>query len=187
MRGPPFKRSIVRYKTTLAGMLNGLWLFVRNVAMIVLFPGIVVGYIPYRLTAPVSVPSLDSWSRYQYAATLLLVTGAAILLKSIWSFARVGRGTLAPFDETERLIVVGLYRYVRNPMYVGVIAILLAESWFFWSGQLLLYAGMCFIVANILVIGYEENRLKYKYGEEFRRYCEHVGRWLPGKPYDHTG
>ncbi len=168
-------------------MSENLWLFIRNVAMIILFPGTVTVYFPYRLLAPVTVLGLDSWSLSQYIAALLLIIGIAILLKSIWSFASIGRGTLAPFDETRKLIVVGLYRYVRNPMYVGVMMILLAESWFFWSSQLLIYTGICFVVANILVIGYEENRLKYKYGDDFRRYCEHVGRWIPGKPYDLTG
>ena len=120
-------------------------------------------------------------------ASLLLAIGASILLRSIWSFAHVGKGTLAPFDETQKLIVVGLYRYVRNPMYVGVMLILLAQSWFFWSSTLLSYTGFCFIVANIIVIGYEENRLRHKYGDEFREYCRHVGRWIPGKPYHLAG
>ncbi len=168
-------------------MLENLWLVTRNVAMIVLFPGTVVVYIPYRLLAPFSIAGLISWSVTQFVAVLLLAIGASILLRSIWSFAHVGEGTLAPFDETQKLIVVGLYRYVRNPMYVGVILILLAESWFFWSSVLLSYTGFCFIVANILVIGYEENRLRHKYGDEFRQYCSHVGRWIPGKPYHHTG
>ena len=168
-------------------MLENLWLVTRNVAMIVLFPGTVVVYIPYRLLAPFSIPGLISWSVTQYVAVLFLAIGAFILFRSIWSFARVGKGTLAPFDETHKLIVVGLYRYVRNPMYVGVILILLAEAWFFWSSALLSYTGFCFIVANILVIGYEENRLRHKYGDEFWQYCRHVGRWIPGKPYHHTG
>jgi protein-S-isoprenylcysteine O-methyltransferase Ste14 len=154
--------------------------------MIVLFPGTVAVYIPYRLLGPIGVPGPSSWSLIHYAAALLLAVGTATLFNSIWSFARVGDGTLAPFDETKKLIVVGLYRYVRNPMYVGVILILLAESWFFWSSTLLMYSCFCFFVANILIIGYEENRLRHKYGDEFRRYCEHVGRWIPGRPYDHA-
>ncbi len=168
-------------------MLENLWLVTRNVAMIVLFPGTVVVYIPYRLLAPFSIAELISWSVTQYVAVLVLAIGVSILLRSIWSFAHVGKGTLAPFDETQKLIVVGLYRYVRNPMYDGVILILLAESWFFWSSVLLSYTGFCFIVANILVIGYEENRLRHKYADEFRQYCRRVGRWIPGKPYHHIG
>ena len=170
----------------LATMSANLWLATRNLVMIVLFPGTVVVYIPYRLLDPFTIPPVTSWSWIQYGAVLLMTIAAFILLRSIWSFALVGRGTLAPFDETQKLIVVGLYRYVRNPMYVGVILILLAESLFFWSSTLLSYAGLCFVVANILVIAYEENRLRYKYGDEYRRYCQHVGRWIPGKPYDYT-
>lgn len=165
-------------------MLENLWLFIRNLAMIILFPGTVTAYIPYRILAPAEVPSPLTWSLPQYAASLVLIIGAAILLMSIWSFARVGKGTLAPFDETRKLVVVGLYRYVRNPMYVGVLMILLAESWFFWSGRLLAYAGICFVIANLIVVGYEENRLKYKYGDEFRRYCAQVGRWIPRIPHE---
>jgi len=168
---------------TIVRMLENLWLFIRNLAMIVLLPGTVVVYIPHRLLEPYSGPELISLSLTQYSAILLLAIGAAILFKSIWSFAYVGKGTLAPFDETHKLIVVGLYRYVRNPMYVGVMLILLAESWFFRSSALLSYTGFCFVVANIVIIGYEENRLRHKYGDEFRKYCNHVGRWIPGKPY----
>jgi len=149
-------------------MFDILWLITRNVAMIVLFPGTVVVYIPYRLLARSSAPELVSWSFNQYPAVIVFAVGAAILFKSVWSFAHVGKGTLAPFDETHKLIVVGLYRCVRNPMYVGVMLMLLAESWFFWSSTLLSYSGLCFIVANILVVGYEENRLRHKYGDEFR-------------------
>ncbi len=167
-------------------MLENLWLLTRNLVVTVLFPGTVVVYIPYQLLDPYGAPELTSLSLPQYSAMLLLATGVAILFKCIWSFAYVGKGTLAPFDETQKLIVVGLYRYVRNPMYVGVVLILLAESWFFWSPALLSYTGFCFIVANMLVIGYEENRLRHKFGDEFRQYCRHVGRWMPGKPYYHT-
>lgn len=163
-------------------MMKNLWLFIRNLAMIILFPGTVTVYIPYRILTPVSFPGPSVWANYQFAAALLVAIGGAILLKSIWSFARVGSGTLAPFDETRTLVVTGLYRYVRNPMYVGVMLILLAEAWFFLSQRLLMYAGLCFVIANLLIIGYEENRLRHKYGDEFRQYCKHVRRWIPGKP-----
>lgn len=167
-----------------AGMLANLWLVTRNVATIILIPGTVTVYIPYLILGRVDVPSPGSWSWHQYAAAFVLSAGVAILLRSIWSFARVGRGTLAPFDETRKLIVVGLYRYVRNPMYVAVMMILLAESWFFGSSRLLIYAGIFFVAVNLMVIGYEENRLRYKYGDEYRRYCAHVGRWIPGRAYE---
>ena len=168
-------------------MLEGIGLAIRNVLTIVIFPGTVTIYIPYLLLKPINFPDPTSWLWTEYLAVLFLLIGVAILLISIWSFARVGRGTLAPFDETQKLIVVGLYRFVRNPMYVGVILILLAESWFFMSSALLLYTGLFFLLANVMIIGYEENRLRHKYGDEYRHYCNHVGRWIPGKPYDLSG
>ena len=168
-------------------MSGNHWLLLRNVAMIMLFPGTVTVYVPYRILAPVEVPDLASWSLSQYAATLLLTFGVAVLLMSTWSFASAGRGTLAPFDETKKLVVVGLYRYVRNPMYVAVMLILLAECWFFWSSILLMYTGFCFVAANLIVVGYEENRLKYKYGGEYRKYCARVGRWIPRMPHENAG
>ena len=152
--------------------------------MIILFPGTVTVYIPYRLLEPFTIPPFVSWSVTQFLAVPLMIIGAGILLMSVWSFARTGRGTLAPFDETNKLIVVGLYRYVRNPMYVGVMIILLAQSAFFWSSTLLSYTAFCFVIANVLIVGYEENRLRHKYGDEYRQYCAHVGRWIPGRPYD---
>ena len=102
-------------------MLDRFWLTIRNLAMIALFPGTVVVYIPYRLLDPFVFPGPGTWSATQYVAVLLMAIGAVILLRSVWSFAHIGRGTLAPFDETRELVVAGLYRYVRNPMYIGVI------------------------------------------------------------------
>ncbi len=165
-------------------MLERVGLAVRNIVTIVLFPGTVAFYIPYRILDPIRFPEPTSWLWTQYLSVLLLLIGASILFRSIWSFALVGRGTLAPFDETQRLIVVGLYRFVRNPMYVGVTLILLAEAGFFVSSALLLYTGLFFLLANVMIIFYEENRLRHKYGDDYKRYCEHVSRWIPGKPYE---
>ena len=168
-------------------MFSSLWLGARNLTMIVLFPGTVAVYIPYRLLSPVKLPSLAAWSVGHYIGTVVVLAGTGILLNCVWHFAKFGRGTLAPFDETRYLVIVGLYRYVRNPMYIGVIVILLGESMFFWSKPLLIYAIFMFVLFNVVVIGYEENRLRAKYGNEYRRYCTAVARWLPGRAYRHTG
>ena len=164
-------------------MITRLWLALRNLAMIVLFPGTVTVYLPYRLLVPVNFPSLLTWSFGQYLGVVFVLLGTGILLNCVWSFAHHGRGTLAPFDETRILVLAGLYKYVRNPMYVGVIGILLGESMFFWSRPLLVYSLIMFTLFNVIVIGYEEHRLRSKYGDEYRRYCAAVGRWLPGKEY----
>ena len=164
-------------------MLDSTWLAIRNIVTIVLIPGTVAFYVPYLILQPTDVPAIASWHWNQYVASALLLIGVTTLLASIWSFAVVGRGTLAPFDETQKLVVAGLFCCVRNPMYVGVTLILLAQSWFFMSFALLQYAGLFFLLANVMIVGYEENRLRHKYGDEYRRYCQHVGRWIPGRPY----
>ena len=155
--------------------------------MTVLFPGTVAGYIPYRYFFPSKIPGPDEWRWYQYLAIAFIAVGLAVLLRCIWEFAHHGRGTLAPFDEPRKLVVRGLYRYVRNPMYVGVVTILLGEAWFFWSRSLLLYAGLFFVAANVFVMGYEELRLRSKFGDEYELYCDAVGRWIPSHPYRDAG
>lgn len=175
------------YRLRLISMLTNVWLGVRNLATIVLFPGTVTVYIPYRLLAPVNFPNSADWSFGQYPGAIFILLGLGILLNCVWSFAHHGRGTLAPFDETRSLVLVGLYRYVRNPMYVGVVFILLGESMFFSSRPLLIYSVIMFALFNVVVIGYEENRLRRKYGEEYRQYCAAVGRWLPGRTYRGAG
>ena len=100
-------------------MFQKNWLGVRSVLMTILFPGMVAIYIPYRMLSPINFNNLE-WSFSVLGSLVIIFTGLAILLKSIWEFAYTGEGTLAPFDETKKLVVKGLYRYVRNPMYVGV-------------------------------------------------------------------
>ena len=167
-------------------MLNSLWLGVRNLVMIAVFPGTVTVYIPYRLLAPVAISGPAAWSVGQYLGVVLMLLGAGILLKCVWSFAHIGRGTLAPFDETRSLFIVGLYKYVRNPMYAGILVILLGEAIFFWSDPLLIYSVTMFALFDVIIIGYEENRLRRKYGDEYRPYYTAVGRWLPGRAYRDT-
>ena len=159
-------------------MLGKRWLAIRSIAMTILFPGTVAFYIPYRILAPVDMPGPSGWSFGQYGAILVVGVGLAILLRCVWEFAHLGRGTLAPFDEPRKLVIRGLYRYVRNPMYVGVVLILVGESWFFWTSALLMYTGLFFVLANLFVIGYEEHRLRAKFGDEYEQYRRDVGRWI---------
>lgn len=160
-------------------MLPGLWLTIRAVAMTLLFPGVVAGYLPWLLLRREDAASISTVGAPEIAGGILVVLGALILLRCIWEFAWVGRGTLAPFDETRTLVVSGLYRYVRNPMYVGVLLVLTGEALAFGSLRLLAYTGVVFLFFNLFVIGYEESRLRHKYGEEYREYCRQVGRWIP--------
>jgi len=162
-------------------MLQKIWLSVRSILMTIMFPGTVAFYIPYRMLSPINFTNLE-WSFSVIGSLVIIFTGLAILLKCIWEFAYTGEGTLAPFNETKKLVVIGLYRYIRNPMYVGVLLLLLGETWFFQSRQILIYTGIFFIIFNLVIIGYEEPRLRFKFGDEYRVYCKNVGRWIPRRP-----
>jgi protein-S-isoprenylcysteine O-methyltransferase Ste14 len=86
---------------------------------------------------------------------------------------------LSPADPPRELVVRGLYRYVRNPMYVSVSLIVLGEAVLAWSRPLLVYWAVWFVVVNIFVIGYEEPTLRRRFGEAYAQYTRQVGRWLP--------
>ncbi len=108
-----------------------------------------------------------------------MVVGAVILLWCIADFAYTGKGTPAPVDPPKRLVVHGLYRYVRNPMYIGVLSILLGELLRFPSFQMLIYASLVFAAFESFVVFYEEPALRKKFGEPYVAYCREVNRWLP--------
>src|SRR5262249_25101881 len=105
--------------------------------------------------------------------------GAIILLWSFWNFLREGRGTPAPIDPPKELVAVGFYRYVRNPMYVGIFLTLIGHFLWFGYWGLLIYAFVVFFCFNAFVILYEEPTLKRKFGAAYEEYCKRVPRWIP--------
>jgi protein-S-isoprenylcysteine O-methyltransferase Ste14 len=157
-------------------------LFLRHLLWTTLCPGTVTLFIPYFFLlekSSIDAPqSLADWS-----GLIFMGIGAGILISCIYMFARFGKGTLSPFDPARHLVIEGLYRYVRNPMYVGVMIMLLGEAIFFHSWTFLIYAVIVFILFNGFIISYEEPYLKKEFGEQYDRYRKHVRRWLPGKPF----
>jgi protein-S-isoprenylcysteine O-methyltransferase Ste14 len=98
-----------------------------------------------------------------------------------------GRGTLAPIDPPRHLVRVGLYRHVRNPMYVGALLVLVGEALFFESERLGFYAAIMALVYHLFVVLYEEPRLRDLFSEEYENYRRAVPRWIPRlAPYDPT-
>lgn len=110
---------------------------------------------------------------------MLILAGLIIMILTISSFIRIGKGTLAPWSPTKKLVIRGLYRYVRNPMILGVLTVLLGEALSLWSENILIWAGSFFVINTIYFIIYEEPDLEIKFGEEYRDYKKHVPRWLP--------
>src|SRR2546423_2299170 len=154
-------------------------LFLRSVFFTILQPGTVALLIPYWLISSRSDSVLMSHRPLRYLGLPLIVIGAATLLWCIWDFFASGRGTISPIDPPRHLVVRGLYRYVRNPMYVAVVTILIGEAIFFLSVPVLIEAGIFITLANLFVRCYEEPALRRKFGESYEEYLQRVGRWIP--------
>lgn len=102
-----------------------------------------------------------------------------VLLEASARFAWQGLGTPAPIYPTERLVVSGAYRHVRNPMYLAVLAIILGQAAMFGSSALLAYGAAVAVAFHLFVVLYEEPTLRRSFPEDYRRYAAHVRRWLP--------
>ncbi len=102
-----------------------------------------------------------------------------MLLDSFVRFALEGLGTPAPVLPTEHLVVTGLYRFVRNPMYVGVLSVILGQGLLLGDTQVLRYGAVVWLAFGLFVIGYEEPTLRRTFGEEYERFCANVPRWIP--------
>jgi protein-S-isoprenylcysteine O-methyltransferase Ste14 len=148
----------------------------RHLAAIGLLPGIVAGLVP-ALLAPWG-DGLAAWP-LAAAGVILMATGVAMIAWTVTLFAAVGRGTLAPWDPTERLVVRGPYRHVRNPMISGVFALVLGEAALFGSLALLGWFAAVLAVNAVYLPLVEEPGLRDRFGEDYDAYRAHVPRWLP--------
>jgi protein-S-isoprenylcysteine O-methyltransferase Ste14 len=162
-----------------------MWLALRSLAWTALIPGMVAGYIPWRFFG-LSRVKLQLQRPTHLLGLLAIGIGAGLLGVCIGEFARLGRGTLAPPDPPRELVVGGLYRYVRNPMYLSTTLILLGECLLTASVALLAYWAAWFALVNLVVILYEEPALRRRFGTSYEAYTRRVGRWFPKPPARHT-
>ncbi len=153
-------------------------LALRNLLFTVVVPGTGGIYLPWLiLTRHGAAPTPVAWP-----AVAVISAGVGLYLWCLWVFAVVGRGTPGPWDPPRRLIAVGPYRWVRNPIYLAALLIILGEAWLFGSAALLLYAGMAAVAFHLLVIAYEEPRLRTQFGQQYEAYRRTVSRWIPRPP-----
>jgi len=158
-----------------------MWLFLKNLLFTVLVPGFVAGWVPLvYLLRRAPGPALGVWPRVLAAPPLLL--GLLVYLACVWQFATTGRGTPAPIDPPKKLVMRGLYRWVRNPMYLGVLLLVLGESILFRRLTLVLYLVFLASAFQLFVVLYEEPALRRRFGAIYSDYCNSVNRWWPGKP-----
>jgi protein-S-isoprenylcysteine O-methyltransferase Ste14 len=150
-------------------------LFVKNLLFTILVPGTVAVLVPIYVFSH-SPPDVSAVS---VVAGLLLLMGAAIYTWCLWDFAIAGRGTPAPIDPPKELVVRGLYKYTRNPMYGGVLFVIGGWALLFQSVSLAIY-GVCVAATfHLFVLLYEEPHLRQVFGASYEHYCTNVNRWLP--------
>jgi protein-S-isoprenylcysteine O-methyltransferase Ste14 len=150
-----------------------------SVFFLLLAPGTVAGVVPWwisgwRIRAP-----LRQFSPFRWLGVLLIVAGVPVLLDSFARFALTGLGTPAPVFPTRHLVVSGLYRYVRNPMYLAVAAVILGQGLLFGDLRVLEYGVLVWTAFHLFVLFYEEPVLRRSFGAEYENFCTHVSRWVP--------
>ena len=140
-------------------------------------PGVVAGLVPYWITG--GWVSAGPPLALQVVGVALVAAGVGILAHTIIRFAAAGLGTPFPAAPTEHLVVGGLYRYVRNPMYLAVIAIILGQAATLGRAELVVYAGLVWVIVASFVRLYEEPTLARRYGDQYDAYRRAVRGWLP--------
>jgi len=150
----------------------------RSLVFTFLVPGTVGGYLPWMILRGADA-SLDAVPAWRWLGLVVLAIGLAIYGWCVADFALAGRGTPAPIDPPKELVVRGLYRFARNPMYVGVLAVIAGQSWLFDSPPLAIYALAVFACFHVFVIACEEPTLRRHFDGAYERYCAAVPRWLP--------
>ena len=163
-----------------------MWLWVKGILFTILVPGTVAGFIPYLLTRN-RIPDISA-GFFHWAGLLIITLGIFIYLWTFLSFLLRGKGTPAIWftkvisfiigEEPVKMVVSGLYKYSRNPMYTGVITTVAGQGFFFQYTSLLWYALSLFIIFTFVVILIEEPHLEEKFGDEYKAYKKKTRRWL---------
>ncbi len=156
-------------------MRDTLVLILKNLVFTLICPGTAAVYVPLLLShgrTPVTPLTLA-------VSLVFFAAGTAIYLWCLWHFAFFGRGTPSAIDAPKKLVVRGLYKYIRNPMYVGVLTAILGWGILYRSGTLLGYAALLWICFQLFIVFYEEAHLRKIFGSEYDEYCTRVNRWLP--------
>ena len=150
-----------------------------SLLFLVVAPGTVAVYLPWLFSRWRLQPPFLGVPLTRGLGVALILLGAPGLLDSFARFALLGRGTPAPVAPPDRLVVHGLYRFVRNPMYVAVVCVVLGQALLFGSLPVLEYLAVLWLAFHVFVLAYEEPALRARFGADYARYCAQVGRWIP--------
>jgi protein-S-isoprenylcysteine O-methyltransferase Ste14 len=151
----------------------------KSIIFTVIAPGSVAILVPYVLLNSFGELLTVKIGNFRYLGLISMLLGSLIYFWCLWDFTFAGKGTPAPIDPPKELVDRGLYRFSRNPMYVGVLFILFGEAIFFATLLILGYMLVFFFCFHLFVIAYEEPTLRRIFGESYKRYCNAVPRWIP--------
>jgi protein-S-isoprenylcysteine O-methyltransferase Ste14 len=154
-----------------------LWPLLKTLLFTILVPGTVAVGIPYLLLGGFPAPAPPG--PLAWLGLLCLIGGTSIYFLCAWEFAVRGLGTPAPIAPTKFLVVSGLHRYVRNPMYLGVALVILGEAALFRAPHIAAYAAVMLSIAHLFVVFYEEPTLHRQFGDLYEQYRRTVPRWIP--------
>jgi protein-S-isoprenylcysteine O-methyltransferase Ste14 len=157
-------------------MPQALGPILKTLLFTILVPGIVTLCVPYILLGRTYEPGHGPLA---WLGVLCFMVGACIYFSCAWEFAVRGLGTPAPIAPTKFLVVSGLHRYVRNPMYIGVLLVILGQAALFHAPRLAEYAVLFGLLAHLFVLFYEEPTLRGKFGDSYEEYRATVPRWIP--------
>jgi protein-S-isoprenylcysteine O-methyltransferase Ste14 len=150
-----------------------------SIVFLFVAPGIVAGLIPWSLSQYRVEPPLLGLEPLRWLGVVLLILGGVLLAETFARFALQGRGTPAPIAPTKTLVVTGSYRFVRNPMYVAVVSLILGQALVFGNAVVFGYGLVVWLTVHLFVLAYEEPTLSETYGAQYDRYRENVRRWIP--------
>jgi protein-S-isoprenylcysteine O-methyltransferase Ste14 len=160
----------------MAGRINAA---LGSLAFLILAPGGVAGLMPWLISQWRPLPPVDGPGVLRWTGLVLIFAGLAVVLEAFARFAWEGLGTPAPVAPTRTLVVSGFYRFVRNPMYVAVTALIFGQAVLFASWGVALYGVVIAAAFHTFVLLYEEPTLRRAYGEEYAAYCAATPRWIP--------
>ncbi len=151
-------------------------LLIKNLLFTIFIPGTVAVYLPLLIAHGRSFVSEPA---FLIIGIVLILIGTVVYGWTVYDFAVSGKGTPLPIDAPRKLVVRGLYRYVRNPMYLGVLLVILGWVWVFADLRIWLYGLVVALIAHVFVVRYEEPHLENTFKDEYVAYKASVGRWLP--------
>jgi protein-S-isoprenylcysteine O-methyltransferase Ste14 len=146
---------------------------------LVIAPGTLAGYVPWTISRWRFQPALLGFFGFRAIGGIMIAAGLPILLDSFARFAIQGLGTPAPVAPPQHLVITGLYRYVRNPMYVAVSSLIFGQGLLFGNVPILKYGIVVWAAFFLFVLLYEEPALRSKFGDEYSEFCANVPRWIP--------